>query len=125
MSGVRLRPYLAERLQDLVLDSADVPGFLHELAVFSAAFIGKATGLPQLCTVTLIRDRRTLTAAGSGPETRLLDEIQKATGRSPSLAALDSGQTVSVPDTRSDTRWPRYSRAVTRARRFSILASKP
>jgi hypothetical protein len=46
MSGVRLRPYLAERLQDLVLDSADVPGFLHELAIFSAAFIGKATGLP-------------------------------------------------------------------------------
>ena len=69
MSGVRLGPYLAEHLQDLVLDSTDVPGFLHELAVFSAGFIGKATGLPMLCTVTLMRDRRTLTAAGSGPET--------------------------------------------------------
>jgi len=122
MSVVRLGPYLAERLQDLVLDSADVPGFLHELAVFSAGFIGKASGLPMLCTVTLMRDRRTLTTAGSGPETRLLDQIQNATGQSPSLAALDSGQTVSVPDASTDTNWPRYSQAVTRARRFSILA---
>lgn len=122
MRDVRLGPYLAEHLQDLVLDSTDVPGFLHELAVFSARFIGKATGLPMLCAVTLLRDRRSLTAAGSGSETRLLDEIQKTTGQSPSLAALDSGLTVSLPDTRCDTLWPRYSRAVTRSRRLSILA---
>ncbi len=46
MSGVRLGPYLAEHCRTWSWTAADVRGFLHELAMFSAGFIGKATGLP-------------------------------------------------------------------------------
>ncbi|WP_052500458.1 GAF and ANTAR domain-containing protein [Arthrobacter sp. SPG23] len=122
MTGTRLGPFLAERLQDLVLESAGVQDFLQELCVFSAGFIGKTTGLPVLCTVTLVRPRRPVASAGSGPGTRLPAEVQQATGLSPSLAALESGATVSVPDARADSRWPRYNRAVLRAGQLSVLA---
>ncbi len=122
MSGVRLGRYLAERLQDLVLENSDVQDFLRELAVFSAGFIGKATGQHMLCTVTLVRERRPMAGAESCPEVERLAKIQRSAGQSPSLAALESGVTVSVPDTRSDTRWPRYSRAAAQAGRHSILA---
>lgn len=122
MTGTRLGQYLAERLQDLVLESADLQDFLQELCQFSAGFIGKATGLPVLCAVTLVRARRPATSAGSGPAAMLLGEIQRATGESPSLAALESGATVSVPDARTDTRWPRYSRAVMKTGQLSALS---
>lgn len=122
MTGVRLGRYLAERLQDLVLETTDVQDFLQELSVFSAGLIGKATGQHVLCTVTLTRDRRPMTGAGSGPEALPLAEIQRVTGQSPSLAALESGATASVPDTRNDTRWPRYSQAASKAGHLSILA---
>jgi len=72
VTGARLGQYLAERLQDLVLESADVQDFLRELCEFSAGFIGKTTGLPVLCAVTLLRSRRSVTSAGSGPGARLL-----------------------------------------------------
>ncbi|MCY1238265.1 ANTAR domain protein [compost metagenome] len=122
MTGTRLGQYLAERLQDLVLESTDVQDFLTELSVFSAGFIGKTTGLPVLCAVTLVRSRRSEASAGSGPGARLLGEIQRATGLSPSLAALEAGATVSVPDARADSRWPRYNRAVVKAGQLSVLA---
>lgn len=122
MTGARLGQYLAERLQDLVLESADVQDFLRELCEFSAGFIGKTTGLPVLCAVTLLRSRRSVTSAGSGPGARLLEEIQQATGESPPLAAVESGATVSVPDARTDSRWPRYNRCVMRAGQLSVLS---
>lgn len=122
MTGTRLGQYLAERLQDLVLESADVQAFLQELSTFSSGFIGKTTGLPVLCAVTLMRARRSVTSAGSGPGVRLLEEVQQATGQSPPLAALESGATVSVPDARADSRWPRYNRAVIRAGHRSVLS---
>lgn len=122
MSGVRLGQYLAERLQDLVLENPDVQDFLQELAVFSAGFIRKATGQPILCTVTLVRERRPMTGAGSCPDGERLAEIQESAGQSPSLAALESGVTVSVPDTTCDTRWPHYSQAARRAGCHSVLA---
>lgn len=117
-----LGQYLAERLQDLVLESAGLQDLLQELSVFSAGFIGKATGLPVLCGVTLVRSRRSVASAGSAPGARLLGEIQRATGLGPSLAALESGATVSIPDVRVDSRWPRYDRAVVKAGQLSVLA---
>jgi hypothetical protein len=122
MTGARLGQFLAERLQDLVLESADVQDFLQELSHFSAGFIGKTTGLPVLCALTLVRARRPATSAGSASAARLLEEVQRASGQSPSLAALESGSTVSVPDARTDQRWPRYSRAVLKTGQLSVLS---
>jgi hypothetical protein len=122
MRGMRLGQHLAERLQDLVLESDDVRGFLEELSVFSARLIGKATGQPLLSAVTLVRQRRSLTAAGSSAEAGLLDEVQNGSGQNPSLESLETRTTMSVADVRADTRWRRHSRAVARLGQRSVLA---
>lgn len=120
--AMKLGQYLAERLQDLVLESADVAAFLGKLSEFSSGFIGKASGLPVQCGVTLMRDRRSVTATGSTPAARLLADFQQTHGESPGLAALRAGSTVSVPDARFDPRWRRYNLAVAQAGLRSVLA---
>ncbi|GAA2871883.1 GAF and ANTAR domain-containing protein [Paenarthrobacter ilicis] len=97
-----------EQLQDLVIDSEDVGGFLHELAVFSAAAVSAAAGVEVLCGVTLSRRRRTATVAGSNHEARLIDEVQQAYGDGPCLEAMRTHQTIHVPDTSTEERWAEY-----------------
>lgn len=122
MRSVRFGQYVAEHLQDLVLESTDVAGFLQRLSAFSAGFISKATGLPVLCAVSLVRQPRSLTATGSSPTAMLLDEIQRGHRESPCLESVHTGSTVYVPDTGHDARWPRYNRAVAKLGQRSILA---
>jgi GAF domain-containing protein len=63
--------------------------------------------------VTLIRDGgRTATAAASDTVVEQADALQYLLGEGPCLSALRSSQTVRVDDTRSDTRWPRWTEAV-------------
>lgn len=99
---------VSEQLQDLVIDSDDVGGFLGELAVFSAASVSQTVGLNVLCGITLSRRRRTATVAGSTHEARLIDEVQQAYGDGPCLEAMRSHTTVHVPDTAAEQRWPEY-----------------
>ncbi|WP_284979355.1 GAF and ANTAR domain-containing protein [Arthrobacter sp. fls2-241-R2A-200] len=97
-----------EQLQDLVIDSDDVGGFLHELAAFSAAAVSEAVGLDVLCGITLSRRRRTATVAGSTHEARLIDQVQQEYGDGPCLEAMRHHATVHVPDTSKEERWPEY-----------------
>jgi GAF domain-containing protein len=97
-----------EQLQDLVIDSEDVGGFLGDLAVFSAAAVSKAVGMPVHCGITVSRRRRTATVAGSTPEAKLIDEVQQAYGDGPCLEAMRSHATVHVPDTSTEERWKEY-----------------
>lgn len=110
-----------EKLQDLVIDSEDVGGFLGELAVFSAAAVSEAVGLDVLCGITLSRRRRTATVAGSTHEARLIDEVQQAYGDGPCLEAMRSHATVHVPDTSTEDRWSEYCSVIAERGHLSAL----
>jgi hypothetical protein len=110
-----------EQLQDMVIDSEDVTGFLNELAVFSSEAVTAALGTEVLCGVTLSRRRKALTVAGSSPEARLIDEVQQAYGDGPCLQAMRAHKTVLVPDTAKEKRWADYCSVIARRGHLSVL----
>jgi GAF domain-containing protein len=110
-----------EPLQDLVLDSADVEDFLHELAVVAASELASA-GQEIFCGVTLIRRKKAATVASSDAHARMLDEIQYGYNDGPCLTAIHESMTVHAPDLRQDNRWPEYARAALNEGINSILA---
>lgn len=113
---------VAQRLQDLVLDSADVADFLLELSENSAALAGVDRLEIFDCAVTLHRRRKSRTGAGNTPRARLLNDIQERIGEGPCLTALQEQVTVVVRDTLTETRWPAYAKALTAEGVRSVLA---
>jgi putative methionine-R-sulfoxide reductase with GAF domain len=109
------------QLEELVLESGDVEGFLRELAEFSAAFFS-ARGNEVRCAFTVMRKKKPATVASSDPLGRELDELQLQFGDGPCLSALRRMTTVHVPEVTSEFRWPDYIAAVSRAGVGSILA---
>lgn len=78
--------------------------------------LGRVVGLarrvlpvPTQASITLIADGRPFTAAFSGDAAMALDERQYELDSGPCLDAARTGQLISVPDTRSEPRWPRYT----------------
>jgi len=67
MDEITLGASVAEQLQDLVISSQDVNGFLAELCVLSASALSRTLGQEVSCAVTLNRHHRTTTAAWSDP----------------------------------------------------------
>lgn len=113
---------VAQRLQDLVLDSVDVADFLLELSEYSAALAGVESLEVFDCAVTLHRSRKTRTGAGNTPRARLLNDIQERIGEGPCLTALQEQITVVVRDTLTETRWPLYAKALAAQGVRSVLA---
>ncbi|MFJ4028518.1 GAF and ANTAR domain-containing protein [Paenarthrobacter sp. NPDC089989] len=112
---------VAEQLQDLVIDSEDVGGFLGELAVFSADSVSATVGLSVLCGITLSRRRKALTVAGNSHEARLIDEVQRTFGDGPCLEAMRTHTTVLVEDTATEERWPDYCSVIADRGHLSVL----
>lgn len=112
---------VAVQLQDLVIGSNDVSGFLAELCELSATSLSDALGHEVSCAVTLSRHHKTTTAAWSNAKARLFDEIQRNYGEGPCLHAMTAGSTVLVRDTREDTRWPEYGLAIAALGQLSVL----
>jgi GAF domain-containing protein len=121
MDEITLGASVAEQLQDLVVGSEDVSGFLAELCELSASSLSRALGREVSCAVTLSRHHRTTTAAWSDPEARLFDEIQHSYGEGPCLHAMSTGTTVLVRNTRTDSRWPEYCHAIASLGQLSVL----
>lgn len=121
MEEITLGASVAEQLQDLVVGSEDVSGFLAELCELSANSLSRALGRDVSCAVTLSRHHRTTTAAWSAPEARLFDEIQHSYGEGPCLHAMSTGTTVLVRNTRTDSRWPEYCHAIASLGQLSVL----
>lgn len=121
MDEITLGASVAEQLQDLVVGSEDVSGFLAELCELSASSLSRALGREVSCAVTLSRHHRTTTAAWSDPEARLFDEIQHSYGEGPCLHAMSTGTTVLVRNTRTDSRWPEYCQAIASLGQLSVL----
>ncbi|MHC5560666.1 GAF and ANTAR domain-containing protein [Kocuria sp. U4B] len=102
------------RLQELLLDSEDITGFLNAFTATLAAAL--STDREQVwCAITLLRPRRSTTVAASNPHAEALDEIQQHYGDGPCLTAAREHRVVYVPDTRTDPRWPAYGAAAAQA----------
>jgi GAF domain-containing protein len=102
---------MAEHLQNLVLDSADVEEFLDELAGFSASSLSSPDH-EVICGITLVRRKKAVTVASSNDRARAMDEVQYQFGDGPCLTAIREHASVHVPDLRTDQRWPEYTDAV-------------
>ncbi|MDQ0736146.1 GAF and ANTAR domain-containing protein [Arthrobacter agilis] len=98
-------------LQDMVLESEDVQGFLTGLAtVASKAFTGLYGEV--FCGVTLLRPRSMITVASSSDRAREVDEVQYGFDDGPCLRAARTGETVHIRDLLADGRFPEYGEAV-------------
>ncbi|MDN4646410.1 GAF and ANTAR domain-containing protein [Arthrobacter sp. PsM3] len=120
LDEVRLRGVVAEELQDLVLDSADVEEFLYELSRYAAEALSRE-GRPVLCGVTVTRRKKPAATAASDPKAFAMDEVQNAVGDGPCLAAMRELKTIYVRDLARDTEWPAFSQAAASRGYQSIL----
>jgi GAF domain-containing protein len=112
-------PGLAARLQDMVLDSADVHAFLTSLvAVAAESFTESSTGISSgsygdvFCGVTLLRPRMNITVASSSLRAQLMDEVQHGFDDGPCLRAARTGEIIHVTDFHSETRFQEYRDAI-------------
>lgn len=121
MDELSLDASVVGQLQDLVIDSEDVSGFLEDLAVFTASSVSAARGQDVLCGITLSRRRRSMTVAGSSHEARLIDEVQQAYGDGPCLEAMRTGKSVLVSDTSADSQWPEYCTTIAERGHLAVL----
>ena len=113
MSGSKLdavAPELAEpssavaELQQLLLATEDVTGFLDQLATLTVKVLPGEVS----CGITLRRDHGATTVASSDSRASQVDEIQYGHDEGPCLRSLATGQVVVVDDLADDDRWGGY-----------------
>lgn len=122
--GTPVTPNSAEidvTLQELVLDSQDIAGFLTDLAVHAAARLSTPECKVH-AGVTVIRHKRPKAVASSDAEARALDELQNGFGVGPCLMALRTKFPVLVQDLASEQRWGPYVKVAQAKGVASILA---
>ena len=74
-------------------------------------------------SITLVLGRRRVESrAPSGDLARTLDQLQERTGEGPCMSAAYEEQTVSVPDLRTEQRWPEFSAKAAGAGAGSMLS---
>jgi GAF domain-containing protein len=98
------RSDVPEQLQTLLLSTADVTDFLHQLAVLSTQVVAESLS----CGITMRYDANMLTVASSDERAERLDETQYRNRSGPCLESLDTGELVLSPDCRNEQRWPAY-----------------
>lgn len=91
-------------LQSLLLASPTLDAFLTDVARLAADVVRPRGS----CGITVRRDGRPLTVAGSDVRAGQLDEVQYGAGEGPSLETLATGAVLHVPDLTADPRWERY-----------------
>ncbi len=75
-----------------------------------------------LADVTLMADGRPVTTGATDPVAADLDAVQDATGRGPCIDACRSGAVRGITSTRTETRWPEYTRRAFALGIGSVLA---
>lgn len=101
---------VALHLQDLVLGNPCVDKVLGELAVYAAGRLSSRDETVS-CGISLVRSRKSSTAAGSDPLARRMVRVEDSCGQGPGTAASESKATVRIPDLRLEERWPGYTAA--------------
>ncbi|MFJ6454927.1 ANTAR domain-containing protein [Paenarthrobacter sp. NPDC091669] len=105
---------------DLVLGSEDVEAFLADLAAFSAQSLSHP-GSTVFCGITVLRRKKSATAASSDDRALVMDQLQNDF-EGPCLTAMDKLTAVLVPDLLREHRWPEYVEAASHQGLRSILS---
>jgi GAF domain-containing protein len=100
------------------LGETDVDGVLRTIAELALRTI-PGTGA---VSVTLFRGRKPYTATYTDEPALELDEVQYEQDSGPCLDASRTGDSLSVPDTRTEARWPRWAARAVAAGIHSSLA---
>lgn len=108
-------------LQNMVLDSDDVQGFLTTLSQHAADQLSGRDHEVR-CGITLLRPKAAETVASSDDLARTMDEVQYQFDEGPCLNAARADQITQVHDVTSDSRWPQYLQAIAETGVRSILA---
>ena len=91
-------------LQELLLATEDITGFLDHLATLAVTVLPADTS----CGITLRREHGAMTVASSDARASQVDEIQYGHDEGPCLHSLRTGQAVVVDDLAADDRWGAY-----------------
>jgi GAF domain-containing protein len=110
-AGANTQVSVQGMLQDMVLESSDVEGFLTNLAKLAAGRFS-TPDTEVLAAVTLLRPRTKATVASSNEHAQKLDEVQYAFDDGPCLRAAREERTYTVPDFRTETRFDKYPQAI-------------
>lgn len=116
-----MQPQFSDRLQDLVLESADLQAFAERLSGAAADFAEEIVGGPVRCSVRLRRPRNATILAGSCPEALVLEQLQDRLLQGPGLEVLEHGGSAVVRDAAADGRWSKYLRAAALRGHHSLL----
>ena len=112
LDGEPVDPQVAfDQLARIVLADHTIESVLQKVAELANDVVAGADEV----SVSLVGDRGASTAVFTGELAKDLDERQYVDGRGPCLDAATGGETVLVPDTATETRWPGYSRAAAAA----------
>lgn len=111
MNGIEEGSVRSE-LQDLVLESAEIEGFLNGMVKIAARELSEATGRTIYTAVTLLRPKRAATVASSSEQAKNMDEIQYAFDDGPCLRAAREHYTVVVQDFQKEQRFGDYTNAI-------------
>jgi GAF domain-containing protein len=90
------------RLGRIKLNETNLDGVLDQIAVLAKRAVPGADEV----SLTLIRERGPHTAAFTAEMALALDESQYERGHGPCLDAAQSGETLSLPNMKTETRWP-------------------
>jgi GAF domain-containing protein len=99
-----MSPSAATELQELLLATEGITGFLDQLAALVVTLLPDDLS----CGITLRRHHGTMTVASSDTRASQVDEIQYGYGYGPCLRSLHTGEVVVVDDLAIDDRWGAY-----------------
>jgi GAF domain-containing protein len=94
----------AAELQELLLATEDITGFLDQLVALAVTLLPDDPS----CGITLRRDSGAMTVASSDTRASQVDEIQYGYDDGPCLRSLRTGEVVVVDDLAADDRWGAY-----------------
>jgi GAF domain-containing protein len=94
----------AAELQQLLIDTDSFTQFLTEVCRYAAAAIGPGLS----CGITLSREGRPFTVAGSDDTAVNLDEVQYGHRDGPCLTSMRTGEVVTIHDLATEDRWGHY-----------------
>ena len=97
---------LSTTLYDLLVEDREIPDLLNDLARLSAEHFREDQDVD--CGIILRRDKKSVVVASSSARAEQMDEMQMGFGDGPCLQALATQEIVTVPDVRTEERWPEY-----------------
>lgn len=101
---------LSTTLYDLLVEDREIPDLLNDLARLAAEHFREDQDVD--CGIILRRNKKSVVVASSSAQAEQMDEMQAGFGDGPCMEALTTQMIVTVPDVRTEVRWPAYMEVV-------------